>query len=98
MTEITAAEKGDALEQAVRYIEGVIIGQFPGYSKDTFEIEGKKIVVVAGVRHEIDVYVRLRHGGGYDSVFVFECRNRQEKVSKNDIIVFIEKIRVTQAQ
>lgn len=37
-------------------------------------------------------------GQGYKSVFIFECKNWQEAVGKNEVIIFAEKIAVTQAQ
>lgn len=98
MTSPSAKEKGDALELAVRAIEASILRTFPGFAEDTFTIEGKKIVTHAGVRHEIDVFVTVRHGSGYDSVFIFECKNWQDKVSKNEIIVFSEKVKAVSAQ
>ena len=90
--------KGNILEQAVHAIESVIIANSPGASKDTFEIQGKKIITVGGVHHEIDIYVTLKHAAGYESVFIFDCRNREQKANKNDIIVFTEKIKVAGAQ
>ncbi len=94
----TASTKGDALEDAVRAIETAIIRSFPGYSESAFRIEGKKILIAAGVRHEIDIYVTANLGPGYESVFVFECKNWQDKVGKNEIIVFSEKVRASSAQ
>jgi hypothetical protein len=91
-------KKGNALEDSVRAIEFTILRSFPGYSESTFRIEGKKILSVEGVRHEIDLYVSVSLGAGYGAVFIFECRNRQEKADKNDIIVFAEKIHVANAQ
>src|SRR5689334_20400683 len=93
-----AHEKGDALEQAVRGIETAILRCFPGYSESTFRIDSKQLVEIDGVRHEIDVYVTVALGPGYQPVFIFECKNWKDKVSKNDIIVFSEKIRATNAQ
>lgn len=90
--ETTTTDKGNVLEAAVRSIESAIIHSMPGYSDGIFKIEGKKIITVAGVRHEIDVYVTVTHGNGYDSLFIFECKNWTAKVGKNEIIVFIEKI------
>ena len=37
-------------------------------------------------------------GGGYNSFFIFECKNWQEAVGKNEIIVFSEKADAVQAQ
>ena len=37
-------------------------------------------------------------GDGYRSLFIFECKNWQRRVNKNEVIVFSEKIRALQAQ
>ncbi len=94
----SAYEKGNALEEAVRAIEGAIIRSFPGFSESTFRIEGKKVVVIGGVRHEIDVYVSVALGPGYETLFIFECKNWQDKVGKNEIIVLSEKVKALAAQ
>lgn len=94
---MTSLEKGNRLEQAVRRIETSIIQSVPGYSEAKFQIESKKIITVAGVRHEFDLWVKAQIAAGYESNFVFECRNREEKASKNDIIVFAEKVKVANA-
>ena len=91
-------EKGDSLERAVRAIESVILESFPADSENTFRIEGKRILRVSGVRHEIDVYVVISRSKGYDSIFIFECKNWLEKVGKNELIVFSEKVRACNAQ
>ena len=98
MANPTPFEKGNALEDAVRAIETAIIRSFPGYSEGAFRIEGKKIVTVNGVRHEIDINVTASLGPGYGATFIFECKNWQEKVGKNEIIVFSEKVKATDAQ
>lgn len=98
MATTSAKAKGDALEEAVRAIEEAILRLFPGYSESTFAIECKKIIVSNGGRHEIDIYVTATLGPGYDSIFIFECKNWQAKVGKNEIIVFSEKIKATNAQ
>lgn len=94
---MTNAQKGDRLEEAVSMIESAIIKSSPGFAEANFQIESKKIISVQGVRHEIDLWVTARIAAGYESIFIFECRNRTEKVSKNDIIVFSEKVKVTNA-
>ena len=98
MNEPTARQKGDTLENTVREIESTILHTAPGFSEGTFRIQGKRIVVSDGVRHEIDVYVTAALPTGYEAIFVFECKNWQDKVGKNDIIVFSEKIKATNAQ
>jgi hypothetical protein len=94
----SSGEKGDALEGAVRAIETAILRNAPGYAEGTFTIEGKKILRIADVRHEIDVYVIATLAPKYEAVFIFECKNWKDKVGKNEIIVFSEKIRVSRAQ
>ena len=81
--------KGDALENAVAAIEEVILRSSVGRKPI---IEKKKIIVVNGVRHEIDVYVTADLAPGYKSIFIFECKNWKEAVGKNEIIIFSEKI------
>lgn len=98
MPKSTAITKGDALEEAVRAIEGAILRGAPGYREGVFKVQGKRIVVHDGVRHEIDVYVTASLAAGYESVFVFECKNWEAKVGKNEVIILAEKIAITGAQ
>lgn len=93
-----ASEKGTALELAVRAIETAILRASPSFSEKTFRIESKKVVEIAGVRHEIDVWVDVDLAPSYDARFIFECKNWQDKVGKNDVIVLSEKIRATSSQ
>lgn len=92
------AEKGRALEEAVSSIERLILESSPMYNEQTFRIEPRKIVIVDDVRHEIDLYVTCDLGPGYTSTFIFECKNWKERVGKNEIIIFSEKIAATRAQ
>lgn len=94
----TSLEKGNRLESAVRGIETAILKSNPALSEGTFVIEAKKIFVVNGVRHEVDVYVVVDLQHGYKAIFIFECKNWIDAVGKNEIIVFSEKIRALQAQ
>jgi hypothetical protein len=94
----SAQEKGDRLERAVRAIEETILRSSPNYSDRTFRFASKKIVLVGGVHHEIDVHVEVDLGPGYQAVFTFECKNWEQNVGKNEIIVFQEKIDAAQAQ
>lgn len=93
----TAAEKGNALEQAVREIESAILRIEPTAKEKPFNVEYKKIVVVDDVKHEIDVYVTVFFGPGYNSLFIFECKNWADPVGKNEIIIFSEKIKAVGA-
>lgn len=94
----SSKKKGDELEAAVRAIESAILRAVPGLEEGTFEIVGNKIIKVDGVRHEIDVYVTASLAVGYESVFIFECKNWRRTVGKNELIVFSEKIAVSGAQ
>ena len=91
-------EKGDLLEAAVRAIEAAIVRASPALAEGTFVIEGKKVVSVEGVRHEIDLHVHATLAPGYDATFIFECKNWKQRVGKNEIIIFTEKIRALAAQ
>jgi hypothetical protein len=84
--------KGRALEEAVHAIEAVILATAPGLQEDSFTIEARKRITVGGVLHEIDIWVETAVAKGYSSLFIFECKNQQRAVGKNDIAVFSEKI------
>lgn len=94
----TNQEKGDRLERAVRAIEQLILQSHPMYSDRSFRFWSKRILDAGGTHHEIDVWVEVDLGMGYRAVFIFECKNWEEKVGKNEIIVFQEKVRVADAQ
>ena len=95
---ITYQQKGTHLEDAVRLIEQTILNSKPGLKESPFSIETRKIFVTDGVRHEIDVYVEIDLGHGYKSIFIFECKNWKDPVGKNELIIFSEKIKITNAQ
>src|SRR5712691_2164301 len=79
MSATNPQEKGNALENAVHAIEMVILRTNPATKDATITIEPKKIVVVDGVKHEIDIYITIDLGHGYKSVFIFECKNTPRK-------------------
>ena len=91
-------EKGRELEEAVLAIERAILGVDGTDAASSIRIEPRKIVTVAGVRHEYDLWVELRGVPGYESLFVFECKNWSDKVGKNEVIVFSAKVAAVQAQ
>jgi hypothetical protein len=64
----------------------------------SFLIESKKIINVEGVHHEVDIFVTIDLGNDYKSIFIFECKNWQDTVRKNDVIVFTEKISAANAR
>src|SRR5690242_14612599 len=92
----TSQEKGDALETAVAAIEELILQTSPASAAKPI-VEKKKIIRVNGVRNEIDVYVAIDSADGYRSVYIFECKNWQDAVGKDQIVLFSKKIEVSQA-
>ncbi len=98
MTRTKAQKKGDALEDAVHLIETVILRSNPNTKEATITIDTKKRVTVQGVRSEIDVYISVDLGNGLKLIYIFECKNREEPVNKNDITVFDDKIQEVGAQ
>lgn len=94
----TTKDKGDALEAVVQMIETAIVRDSPSLSEAPMEIQPKKIMIVDGVRHEIDLFVQVVPAPGYSSTFIFECKNQIDPVSKNVVIVFEAKIKACQAQ
>ncbi len=98
MARTKAQMKGDALEKAVQLIETYILGTNPATKEAIVTFEPKKIVVVNGVKHEIDIYITIDYGKGYKAIFIFECKNWTKKVDKDEIIVFSKKVEVVHAQ
>lgn len=90
--------KGRELEDAVHAIEKVILQSSPAMHDKAFTIEARKLIGVENVHHEIDIFVTVEVAKGYASIFIFECKNWEEAVGKNELIVFSEKINVTSAQ
>lgn len=91
-------EVGKALEQATRLIEESILSDIRRKDIGTITIENNKLFNINGVRHEIDVYVSIDMKIGTSLTYIFECRNRKNSVSKNDIIGFNKKIDIANAQ
>jgi len=76
----------------------VILESSPVLREQSFTIETRKRVAVGGVHHEIDIVVTATLAKGYTSLFIFECKNWEAAVGKNEIIVFSEKIDAVSAQ
>jgi hypothetical protein len=91
-------EKGRELEIAVEAIEAVILESSPSLLGQPFQIERRKRINVGDVHHEIDIFVQVGAAKGYESTFIFECKNWEAPVGKNEIIVFSEKIDAAVAQ
>jgi len=90
--------KGRKLEKAVESIERILLATNPSLKGAKLSIEGEKEIFVDGVKHQIDLFVRIEHGKGYNSTFIFECKNWKRNVGKNEIIIFEEKIKASKAQ
>jgi hypothetical protein len=86
------------LEDAVQILEKAILRESVSYADKAFQFEPKKIILVDGVRHEIDLYVSVDHGNGYTAIFIFECKNWKKKIGKSHIIEFSEKVKIAPAQ
>ena len=85
--------KGTALELAVKAIEEMVVKAQPGLSESPFSIERNVIITTDKVRHEIDLLVTINKNTKYETLHIFECKNRTTPVSKNDVIILAEKIR-----
>jgi hypothetical protein len=88
---------GRALERAVRFIQEAILESEPHLRGTGFTIESNKIVKVANVHHEIDVFIKTLPGSPYESTSIFECKDWQKPVGKNQVIELAEKVRATGA-
>ncbi len=95
---ISAKAKGDTLETAIEILEAALLRESASYSDKIFRMEPKKIIVSDGVHHEIDLWVTVDIGNGYESTFIFESKNWKKKIGKSHIIDFSEKIKVAPAQ
>jgi hypothetical protein len=98
MSLTTPQVKGNALEDAVHLIERTILQNNPATKDAVITIEPKKIIIRDGVKHEIDIFITIDNGKGYESIFIFECKNWEKAVGKNEIVVFSDKINAVQAQ
>jgi hypothetical protein len=87
-------EKGKSLERAVKLIQEAVLKSDPKLAGVNFSIETNKIVKVADVRHEIDVFVKTLPGSSYESSWIFECKNWSQPVDKNQVIYLAEKVKV----
>lgn len=64
--------KGLALETAVKFIQQTILETDPAMKGTKFSIETRKIVSIAGVRHELDVFIKTHPDSRFESSWVFE--------------------------
>jgi hypothetical protein len=93
---MTNYSKGTDLENAVEAIEKIIL-QFIG-ERNLDDIDMfPKYKKIPG--YEIDLYIHIKDKLGYDTIFIFECKNWDtEKVGRKEITDFAEKIDKSKAQ
>lgn len=84
---------GGALERAVRAIEEMVIRSDPGLSRAPFSIRPNAIITRDGMRYEIDILVTVNEGSPYQTIHLFECKNRKEPVSQADVTILADKVR-----
>ncbi|MDN3699256.1 restriction endonuclease [Vibrio cortegadensis] len=94
----TVYQKGQDLEEAVENIERMILScSNEALTQNRYSIENRKVVIDEEVKHEFDLWIDIQVNEQYTSTYVFECKNVSKAVSKNDIIIFAEKIEVAKA-
>lgn len=93
---MTNYSKGTDLEIAIEAIEKIIM-EFV-LKKDLTDIEiYPKYKKISG--YEIDLYVHIKDKKGYDTIFIFECKNWDSSVvGRKEITDFSEKITKSKAQ
>lgn len=89
----TPMQIGDALHNAVCAIEQHILASSLASTESTIIFESKKVIVVEGVRFEIDIFVTIDSAPGYKSLVIFECKNWKKSVGTPEITHFSAKIR-----
>lgn len=91
---------GKQLEKAIEAIERQVLKEIDQSSIAVLNIERNRRLLIKGVRHEIDVYVKVDLKIGTELIYIFECKDyrKGKSVSKNEIIIFEEKIDVFNAQ
>lgn len=98
MTQFNSAkEKGTALEKATRAIYELLLRK-QGLGEDEVWFEPNHRFVAGGARNEIDILVRFNPNSKQERLWLFECKNRKAKVSKNDIVVLAYKVRELRAE
>lgn len=89
--------KGNYLEEAVERIQRLILEINPSLKKAHFILERKKIIFPGGTKKEIDLFVSVDPGNGFESIFIFECKNWDKPVPQSEIVIFNTKIQDTNA-
>src|SRR5436190_15963503 len=86
------AAKGRALERAVKFIQSTILQSNSRLRGTSFAIESNKLLLVSGVRHEIDVLVTTPPDSDYQASWIFECKNWKKVVGKNEVLILAKKV------
>src|SRR5215475_2124967 len=87
-------KKGDALENALNSIEQFLLKITPELSEQDFKFETKKQVAVDGGQREIDIYATHKAAHGYDSIFIYECRNRKSQLIGRTSLPLAERLKL----
>lgn len=87
----SSRKKGNTLEAIVSKIESFIL-RSKNIPRDAIEIEKNRIFIIDGERYEIDVWISIDHGSGYNAEFAFECKNWSKKVGPKEILWFAAKL------
>lgn len=85
------------MEEAVYFIQKAILESDPKFRGMEFTISRNEHFNADGVRHEIDVLVRVNPATDFEAKLLFECKNWNTTVGKNEVIVLSEKIHVLSA-
>lgn len=92
-------QKGSFLEDAVESIEKMILTEIHEDKIEDIDVTKRKIIIHKGVKYEIDIYAKVMMKKGYDSIFVFECKNWDSvTIPPKEIYYFDRKIQITNAQ
>lgn len=91
-------QKGNALEDAVKFIEKSILMVNDKIEGKDFNITARKRFPIDGFQFEVDVFVELNSPPGYESTYIFECKNWEKKVGQIEMINFCEKARKLKPQ
>lgn len=89
---MTSNEKGKELEWAIQWLEEHIAERQAVSHTANRTIQVNKHIKVAGVRHEIDVWVEEIRDIPPNFVYIFECKNWKKKVGKKVLPDFAKKI------
>jgi len=91
-------QKGEELEDAINAIERIIFSLQPGLREANITFERNKIVYLKEAKNEIDLFVHVDFGKELSTIFIFESKNWNKKVGKNEVVIFSEKVHEMKAQ